>query len=114
MSPADDRYESTTAEMRYMYPNLASWPPADTRLVPAAERKRDTGNAAGPREPAKSPQPVGPLPPFIKRNHATPSQWEAGWSAGQCLPYRGDSRPAMACVIRCDKNSDCPDGLACN
>jgi hypothetical protein len=42
------------------------------------------------------------------------AECEAACPAGQCLPYRGDTGPAMACVIRCDRDADCPDGLACN
>jgi hypothetical protein len=37
MSPADDRYESTTAEMKRTFPNLASLPTSDSRLIPARE-----------------------------------------------------------------------------
>jgi len=113
-SPADDRYGSTTAEMRKAFPKLASLPTVDMRLFPAAERKRDNGIAAAPGEPSMSPERVARVAPFIKRNYSSPAECETACPAGQCFPYRADAGPAMACVIRCDRDGDCPEGLACN
>jgi hypothetical protein len=114
MSPADDRYESTTADMRRAFPNLASLPTIDMRLIPEPKRKLGNGLVATPGEPPMSPERVARVAPFIKRSYPAPAACEAACPAGQCLPYRGESGPAMACVIRCNKDRDCPEGLACN
>jgi hypothetical protein len=114
MSPADDRYESTTAEMRRAFPNFASLPTVDARLFPPRPRKLGNGVKMAPGEPPMSPERVAGLAPFIRRSYATPALCEAACAAGQCLPYRTESGPAIACVIRCDKNADCPSGMACN
>ncbi len=111
---AGDRYEATTVEMKRAFPNLASLPVDDLRLIPASERKRGNGIGPSPGEPPTSPARVARLAPYIRRSYATPAQCEAACPTGQCFPYRGESGPAMACVIRCDRNSDCPTGLACN
>jgi len=114
MSPADDRYPATTAEMKATFPNLASWPTVSTPFIHGPERKRDNGIGPSPGEPSMSPERIARIAPFIKRNYGTPAECEGACSVGQCLPYRGDTGPAMACVIRCDRDADCPDGLACN
>jgi hypothetical protein len=114
MDPADDRYESTTAEMKRAYPNLASLPTVDRRLILGPERKRGNGIVAAPGEAPMSPERLAGVAPFIKRNYAAPAECEAACTAGQCLPYRSESGPVIACVIRCNKNSDCPEGLGCN
>jgi hypothetical protein len=115
MSPAaGDRYQETTTEMKRRFPNLASLPTDDLRLIPEAERKRGNGIGPSPGEPPTSPARVARLAPFIRRSYATPAQCEAACPTGQCLPYRGESGPAMACVIRCNRNSDCPTGKGCN
>jgi hypothetical protein len=114
MAPAEDRYESTTAEMKRSFPNLASLPSVDTRLIPARPRKRGNGIKAAPGEPPLSPERVAGLAAFIKRDYATPALCETACPAGQCLPYRSETGPVIACVIRCDKNADCPSGMACN
>ncbi len=111
---SEDAYESTTADMKRVYPYLASLPTTDMRLIPGAARKRDNGIHAAPGEPPMSPDRVARLAPFIKRNYGAPAECEAACPAGQCLPYRADTGPAMTCVIRCDKDADCPEGLACN
>lgn len=114
LSTADDRYESTTAEMKRAYPNLERLPTVDTRLVLQEERKRDNGVTLAAGEPALSPERVARLAPFIKRNYASPGECEAACPTGQCRPYRGESGPAIACVTLCNADKDCPDGLACN
>jgi hypothetical protein len=114
VDPADDRYESTTAEMRRVYPNLEDLPAVDARLVPRVERKRDNGVALAPGEPPLSPERVARVAPFIKRNYASPGDCEAACPTGQCLPYRGESGPAIACVTLCNTDTDCPEGLGCN
>ncbi len=115
MSPAvGDHYAATTAEMKRSFPNLASLPTDDLRLIREPERKRGNGIGPSPGEPPTSPARVAWLAPFIRRVYATPAQCEAACPTGQCLPYRGASGPAMACLIRCNRNSDCPTGMACN
>ena len=111
---ATDRYQSTTAEMKRTYPNLAALPVVDLRLIPPQERKRDNGVGPSPGEPPMSPDRVAAIAPFIKRSYRTPAECEAACPAGQCFPYRGESGPAMACVIRCDTDANCPQGLTCN
>jgi hypothetical protein len=113
-SGAGDRYAETTAEMKRAFPNLASLPTDDLRLLPEGARKRGNGIGPSPGEPPLSPPVVAFLAPFINRSYATPAQCEAACPTGQCLPYRGRSGPEMACVIRCDRNADCPTGLGCS
>jgi hypothetical protein len=113
-SGAGDRYRPTTADMRRTFPNLATFPEADLRLIPEPPRKRGNGIGASVEEPSMSPDRVSVIAPFINRSYATPAQCEAACPTGQCLPYRGASGAAMACVTRCDADSDCPQGLACN
>ena len=96
--------------MKQTFPNLASLPTDDLRLIPATERKRGNGIGASPGETPMLPARVAGLARFIGRSYATPAQCEAACPMGQCLPYRGESSPAVACVIRCNRNSDCPAG----
>ena len=58
MSPADDRYESTTAEMKRTFPNLASWPTSDSRLIPAREPDDDDGDNDDDEDDEPEPGPV--------------------------------------------------------
>lgn len=113
-SAAIDRYQSTTAELKRVFPDLAALPDVDMRLIAEPPRKKGNGIGASPDEPPMSPQRVARIAPFINRSYATPAQCETACAAGQCLPYRGGGGPAMACVIRCDRDADCPQGLACN
>jgi hypothetical protein len=94
-SAAGDRYEATTAEMKQAFPNLAPFPTDHLRLIAATERKRGNGIGASPGEPPLSPARVAGLAPFIGRSYATPAQCETACPTGQCLPYRGESGPAM-------------------
>jgi hypothetical protein len=110
----NDRYESTTAAMKQAYPNLARVPTVEMRLLPTVEQKRTNGVALAPGEPPLSPERVAGIAPFIKRNYASPGECEAACPTGQCLPYRGESGPLIACVTLCDTDKDCPEGLACN
>jgi hypothetical protein len=115
MNPAaGDQYQATTAEMQRAFPSLASLPTDDLRLISKAEHKGGNGIGPSPGEPPLSPVRVARLAPFIRRSYATPAQCEAACPSGRCLPYRSESGPAMACVIRCDRNADCPTGLGCN
>ncbi len=115
VSPAvGNHYAATTAEMRQTFPNLAALPTADLPLVPPPRRKHDNGIGPGPGEPPMSPERVARVASFIESSYATPAQCEAACPAGQCLPYRTESGAAMACVIRCDKDADCPRGTVCN
>jgi len=115
MTPAaGERYAETTADMKRAFPNLASLPTDDRRLLPKSERKQGNRIGPSPGEPPTSPARVARLAPYIRRSYAMPAQCEAACPTGQCLPYRGESGAAMACVIRCNRNTDCPTGLACN
>ncbi len=115
MNPAaGDQYEATTAAMKRAFPNLAALPTDDLRLIPRTEHKPGNGIGALPGEPPLSPERVARLAPFAGPSFATPAECQAACPAGQCLPYRGESGPAIACVIRCNRNADCPTGLACN
>lgn len=116
MNPVDDRFESTTAEMRRAYPALASLVVEDKRLVPAAP----TGTKPGaleihdPNEPTMTPQRIARIAAFVKRSYPTPAACEAACRTGRCLPYRGPAGAAMTCIHRCNADKDCPQGLACN
>jgi hypothetical protein len=113
-SGAGDRYADTTAELKRAFPNLASVPTDDLRLLPEAARKRGNGIGPSPGEPPLSPPIVAVMAPLIRLSYATPAQCEAACPTGQCLPYRGPSGPVIVCVIRCNRNADCPTGLACS
>jgi hypothetical protein len=109
-----DHYPDTTGEMKRAFPNLAALPTVDLPLFLPREHKHDNGIGPSPGEPAMSPQRVALLAPFIKQSFKSPSQCESACPAGQCLPYRGESGAAIACVIRCNRDADCPSPLACN
>lgn len=100
--------------MKRAFPGFASLPTVDRRLIPARPRKIGNGVKALPGEPSMSPERVAGLAPFISRDYATPALCEAACPNGQCLPYRAQSGPVIACVIRCDKDADCPAKMACN
>jgi len=111
--PLDGRYPTTTAEMRRQFPNLASFQTEDGQLAP---RRTLTPGDEGtkPDGPPLSPERVATLAPFIKHVYPTPAACAGSCGRGQCLPFRGESGPAMACVTRCNKDADCPEDLACN
>jgi hypothetical protein len=115
MDPADDRLASTTAEMRTTFPNLAVLPIVDKRLVPPKPPpKRGAVVITDAKEPPMTPERIARVAPFIKRTFSSPAACEAACAKGQCLPFRGEAGAAMTCVIRCNTDKDCPDGLACN
>jgi hypothetical protein len=108
-NPVDDRYESTTADMQRAFPHLAVLETMDKRLAP---RRRPLGPpVAGP---PLSPERVARIAPFTNRRYADPAACAAACPKGQCLPFRGETGPAMACIIACTSDQDCPQGLACN
>lgn len=109
-----DRYATTTADMKRGFPNLAGLPTVAMPLIAPEQRKRDNGIGPSPGEPPMSPARAGLVAAFIKRVYRTPAQCEAACPAGQCFPYRSEAGAAMVCVVRCDKDADCPAGLACN
>jgi hypothetical protein len=115
MDPADDRYEGTTADMKQAFHNLAGLPTADARFIaPGHVPKPGAVVIKDPNEPPMSPERVARVAPFVRRTFATPASCEAACSTGQCLPFRGEAGPAMTCIVRCNTDKDCPDGLACN
>jgi hypothetical protein len=115
MAPADDRYEGTTAEMKRTFPGLAAWPTADKRLVvPKPASKPGAIVINDPTEPVMSPERIARIAPFVGRTFATPAACEAACPTGQCLPFRGEAGPAMTCIVRCNSDKDCSEGLACN
>jgi hypothetical protein len=62
-----------------------------------------------------SPDRAARLAGFTKRRYATPAECEAACPEnGDCFPFRSDEGPAMTCVVRCQADKDCPQGLACN
>jgi hypothetical protein len=115
MDPVDDRFETTTAEMKATYRNIASLPTADKRLVPAKPApKRGAVQITDAKEPPMTPERIARVAPFIKRTFSSPAACEAACKTGQCLPFRGEAGAAMTCMVRCNTDKDCPDGLACN
>jgi hypothetical protein len=115
MDPADDRYGGTTADMKRTFPNLARLPTVERRLIPPKPApKRGAVVISDANEPPMSPERVAQIAPFIGRPFPSPAACEAACPTGQCLPFRGAEGPAMACVVRCNADKDCPDGLACN
>ena len=109
MDPADDRFESTTAEMKRAFTGLAALPTEDRRFAP--RRPPPRGAVAGP---PLSPEHIARIAGFTRRSYATPAECARACPTGQCLPYRGDTGPAMTCIIGCKTDEDCPEGLACN
>jgi hypothetical protein len=116
MDPPADNFEATTAEMQRRFPGLAGLPVENATLVPVRSDAR--GGAAtelrqGGGAPL-SPERARGLAAFIKRSYATSAQCEAACPTGTCVPFRGESGPALTCVVRCSADRDCPAGLACN
>jgi hypothetical protein len=109
MDPADDRFESTTAEMKQTFAGLSGLPTEDRRFAP--KRPPPRGAVAGP---PLSPERIARIAPLTKRSYATPAECERACPTGQCLPYRADTGPAVTCITGCKTDKDCPEGLACN
>jgi hypothetical protein len=116
MSPADGRYESTTADMKRQYPGLAKLPTENAPFVPPPPPvKRGDVIIDDPSEPAMTPDRIARVAPFVQRTYASPAQCEAACATGQCLPFRTDrGGAAMTCINRCNSDADCPAGYACN
>ena len=115
MDSADDRYESTTADMKATFRNLAALPTADKRLVPPKPPpKRGAVVIDDPKDPPMTPERIARVAPFIKRTFSSPAACERACPKGQCLPFRGEAGAAMTCIVRCNADKDCPEGLACN
>jgi hypothetical protein len=115
MSPADDRYLSTTADLKRIYPGVGALPKENKRLMrsePAA--KPGAVVIDDPDEPLMTPERIARVATLVKRSYASPAECEAACPTGQCLPFRGEAGPAMACIVRCNADKDCPQGLACN
>jgi hypothetical protein len=115
MDAADDRYESTTAEMQRAYHNLARLPTLDKRLVPPKPpSKRGAVVITDPKEPVMTPDRTARVAGFTRSAFASPAACEAACPTGQCLPFRGEAGAAMTCIVRCEADKDCPGGFACN
>jgi hypothetical protein len=109
MNPVDDGYESSTAEMKTTFTKLAALSTDDRRLAP-----RRPPRPPGAIGPPLSPERVARIAPFTKHSYPTPMACEEACPMGRCLPYRGADRTAMACIIRCKADQDCPGGWGCN
>jgi hypothetical protein len=109
MEPIDDRFATTTAEFKRTYRNLASLPIDDRRLVPLPPPPPP--GAMGP--PISSAQ-AADIAPYVNGSYRSVEQCEAACRMGRCIPYRGENGPAMACIVRCKVDKDCPQGLSCN
>jgi len=109
MDPDDDSFESTTAELKRTFANLASLPTVDRRLAP-----RRPPPPPGAQGPPISIERAAVIAQYTKRSYKSPAACEAACPSGRCVPYRGASGTAMACIVRCKVDKDCPDGLACN
>lgn len=115
MDPADDRFDATTADMQRTFPNLARLPTTDSRLIRAKPAvKRGAVVITDPKESLMTPERIARVAPFVRRTFGSPAECEAACPTGQCLPFRGEKGPAMTCINRCNSDSDCPSGLACN
>ena len=119
LTSEDDNYEATTAEMKRTFANLAELPTENRMLLrrkhrPGDARKHQGGGGGGPNDTV-SPERAARLAAFIKRRYATPTECEAACPQnGDCFPFRSDEGTAMTCVIRCQTDKHCPEGLACN
>jgi hypothetical protein len=116
MEPVDHNFEATTEEMKRRFAYLALLPVEDKRLAP---RRRPPGlGPEAPLPPAHeaplSPARIARIAPFTKRRYSTPAECAEACRTGQCLPFRGEAGPAMTCIVRCTRDGDCPEGLACN
>jgi hypothetical protein len=115
MDPADGRYQSTTADMKRTFPWFARWHTEEALLVPP-RRTTKPGLVVidDPGEPLMTPERIARVAPFVQRTFGSPAECERACPTGQCLPFRGESGPAMTCINRCKTDKDCPTGLACN
>ena len=113
----DDNYALTTAEMKRTFANLSSLPTEDQTLAPRTripgKRRSGAPSASRPGDPM-TPERVARIAPYTKRRYATPAECEEACPTGECLPYRGETGPAMTCIVRCKSDRDCPAGLGCN
>ncbi len=112
LKPLPGRYATTTEEMTRRFPRFASLPAKDANLT--APPRPGPGVAAPPGEAPLTPERVAVLAPFIKRVYPSPAACAGACELGQCVPFRGETGVAIACVTRCRKDTDCPPGLACN
>jgi hypothetical protein len=104
-APSDKRPARSTLRLRP--PVIA--PPA-VPAGPAAPEEAEPPSGSGPLSPGQ----VARIAPFTKRRYASPAECQASCPTGECLPYRGENGAAMACIVRCKVDSQCPQGFACN
>ena len=112
MDPVDDRFAETTADLRHRFVGLAALPIHDQRWAP--RRPQLKRGLAGPNEPLMSPERISRLAGFVKTTFRSPAACKAACPTGDCLPYRSSSGAAMACIVHCMTNRDCPAGMVCN
>jgi hypothetical protein len=109
MDPADDHFEATTAEMKRSFVQLAALPVEDRRFAPRSPPPRAT--VAGP---PLSSERVARIVQYTRRRYPTPAACAAVCPTGACVAFRDEAGAAMACIIGCKTDKDCPEGLACN
>ena len=87
MDSADGHYESTTAEMKATFRNLAALPTADERLIPAKPApKRGAVVIADPEEPPMTPS-ESPRRAVHQVHLRSPAACERACPKGQCLRF---------------------------
>jgi len=119
LTSADDNYDTTSAEMKRTFANLAGLSTEDRMLLPRkhipGDARKHKGGARGGPDDIVSPERAARLAAFTKRRYATPAECETACPEnGDCFPFRSAEGPAMTCVVRCKTDKDCPEGLACN
>ena len=104
---AFQNYDATTMEMQVAFKALREWPTEDARLVPRAPRPAIEGAPISPEQAAR-------IVRLTNRRYPGVAECHAACPTGECIPFRGESGPEIACINRCRGDKDCPTGLACN
>jgi hypothetical protein len=112
LDPVDGQFTETTDELRKRFAGVGALPIHDQRLAPG--RPPLKRGLAGADEPTMSPERISRLAGFVKSTFPSPAACATACRAGDCLPYRGPSGPAMTCIHHCMTNRDCPAGWVCN
>lgn len=119
LTAADDDYAATSAELKRTFVHFAGLPTENRMLIGSKRVPSDAVKrafvASDGSEDVVSPERATRLAGLTKRRYATPAACEAACPRnGHCFPFRGDDGPAMTCVVRCNSDKECPDGLVCN